>query len=90
MIEQSATIQNEQGIHCRPSALILNAIQGFEGDISIQADDQLVPLKSVLDLMSLGLEQGRTITIRVDGGDEESMCQRLVELFETNFDFPPR
>lgn len=41
-------------------------------------------------LIALGLEAGTSIAIRVEGPDEESQCKRLVDLFETHFDFPHR
>jgi phosphocarrier protein len=88
MIEKTATIQNEQGIHCRPASVILNEMKGYTGDIHIFADGRGAKLMSVMGLLGLGLERGRTITIRVDGPDEEAVCGSLVDLFEYNFDFP--
>jgi hypothetical protein len=41
-------------------------------------------------LISMGLRQGQGITIQVEGPDEEKVCRQLTELFETEFDFPPR
>lgn len=41
-------------------------------------------------LIGLGLEEGTEIVVRVEGPDEEDQCRRLVELFETHFDFPHR
>ena len=90
MIERSATVRNEMGIHCRPSAVILEAVKDYEGVILVTSESGDANLKSVLELISLGLFRGADVTIRVEGPDEEAMCSRLVELFETHFDFPPR
>ncbi len=90
MIELTATVQNEMGIHCRPSAAILNATKDYPGDITVTAPAGEARLKSVLELISLGLIQGTDVTVSVSGPDEEGMCRTLVELFETHFDFPPR
>ena len=43
-----------------------------------------------MELIGLGLGAGSTILIRVEGPDEEEQCARLVELFETHYDFPHR
>jgi hypothetical protein len=43
-----------------------------------------------MSIIALGLEAGTEIIIRVEGPDEEDQCRRLVELFETEFDFPQR
>jgi phosphocarrier protein HPr len=90
MIELAATIQNEMGIHCRPSATILSATRDYPGDITVTAPAGDTHLKSVLELISLGLVKGTGIAISVSGREEERMCRELVELFQTHFDFQPR
>lgn len=88
MVEKEATVRNRYGIHCRPSAVIIKAIKEYGGEILVSAESGEANLRSVFDLISLGLAQGAQCTIRVSGPDEESVCEHLVELFETDFDFP--
>ena len=90
MVEATATVQNAQGIHCRPSAVILKAAEEYAGDIVVSNRNGEADLSSVLQLLGLGLCSGDRVNIRVSGPDEEAMCRRFVELFETRFDFPPR
>jgi len=47
-----------------------------------------VDVKSILAVVGLGLSQGTTVEISVSGEDEAAICSRMVELFETGFDFP--
>ena len=89
MIERTATIHNSHGIHCRPSAVIVQAANQYSGRIQILAESGQTDLRSLLALVSLGLEAGDNVRIRVSGPDEERLCDRLVELFERRFDFPP-
>lgn len=89
MIELLATVRNEMGIHCRPSAVIVKECNGYAGHISVTAASGTADLRSLMDLFRLGLEQGDRVSIRVSGPDEARMCARLVEIFERNFDFPP-
>ena len=44
-------------------------------------------LTSILDLLTMGLQKGETVTISVTGEKEEELCKKLAELFETEFDF---
>jgi phosphocarrier protein HPr len=90
MVEKTATIQNANGIHCRPSAVIIKEAQDYAGEITIIAESGETDLRSVISLLCLGRSEGTTITIRVSGPDEAAFCARLVVLFETLFDFPPR
>jgi phosphotransferase system HPr (HPr) family protein len=91
MIEHKATVQNSAGIHCRPSAVIVKEARRYsECDIRVSAISGMCNPGSVLALISMGLEQGAVVNIQVSGPDEEAVCARMVELFERNYDFPPR
>lgn len=87
MIQLQATIQNEHGIHCRPTALIIKSIGNYDGRIEIICGNGRSNPRSMLGLMSLGLAKGVCITIEVEGPDENGMAARLKDLFETEFDF---
>ncbi|MEI6563258.1 MAG: HPr family phosphocarrier protein [bacterium] len=89
MIERLATIRNEQGIHCRPSAKIVTEASKCPSQIRVFAEAGEADLRSLLSLVSLGLQEGTTIRVQVSGGDEATVCDRIVELFETKYDFPP-
>lgn len=89
MIERSATIRNGQGIHCRPSAKIVTEASRHPSLIRVLSGSGEADLHSLLSLVSLGLQEGTTIRIQVTGGDEAAVCDRIVELFETQFDYPP-
>ena len=87
MTERDAIIQNEHGIHCRPTAVIIKSIGDYAGEITIDCGGSTADPRSMLALMSLCLVKGTALTIRVNGPGEEEMADRLKELFETNFDF---
>ncbi len=90
MVETKAVVQNEAGIHCRPSAILVKEGCAYAGEILVTADSGTCTLTSALELIMLGLEKGATVNIQVSGPDEEEEAKKLVELFETHFDFPPR
>jgi phosphocarrier protein HPr len=90
MFEAKAIVQNEAGIHCRPSAILVTEGSAYPGEILITADSGTCTLTSALECIMLGLEPGAEVTIQVSGPDEEAYCKKLVELFETHFDFPPK
>ena len=89
MTSRQATIHNEYGIHCRPSAVITSEVKDCPGQIAV-VDDRGVSAdpRSIMSLLSLGLTRGKTVTVTVEGPGEEEICSRLVELLETDFDFP--
>jgi phosphocarrier protein len=90
MIEMNATIQNARGIHVRPACVIYKAVENFTGQITLGVARQEISLTSIMDLICLGLGKGDMVRISVEGNDETGECSKLVELFETHFDFPTR
>ncbi len=90
MFEAKAVIQNEAGIHCRPSAILVTEGSSYPGEILVTAPTGTCDLKSALECIMLGMEKGTEITIQVTGPDEEAYAVKLAQLFETHFDFPPQ
>lgn len=89
MVIGKAIVRNEQGIHCRPSSVIIKATMQMEGDLTATTEHGRCDLKSMMGLLSLGLCPGAEVEIRVSGEQEKENCRMLVELFEREYDFPP-
>lgn len=88
MQKKTVTIRNKAGIHCRPSSAIMMAADTFPGcKFSVLTTRGTTELNSILDLLSLGLQQGDEVEISVTGPKEEEACDKLAELFATEFDF---
>jgi phosphotransferase system HPr (HPr) family protein len=73
--------------------VILNAIKQEFPFHSFQlntTDGESVELDSILALISLGMAQGTTVELEVEGPDEAKAVKRIGDLLEYEFDFPPR
>ena len=67
----------------------MREVGAYAGTVRAEAGGVVCDFSSVMSLMALGLLPGSTVTIRVEGPGEDAFCDRVVELFETRFDFPP-
>jgi len=86
---QKIIVLNKHGLHARPSAKIFEKVlmpHGGKLELYFVLDEQgQVPIKSVFDLMSLGLEQGTPVNLKLkfkgetDGNSEKS-AQLLSEI----------
>lgn len=75
-------IKNKAGLHARPSSLFVQTATEFDADIIVKCDDEEVNGKSIMGLMLLAAEQGRTLVLEADGEDESEMLEALKELIE--------
>ena len=75
------TIKDELGIHARPAGLL---VKEFESECTITKDGKTKKLTQLMMLMSLGVKQGDTVTVSVDGADEDAAVAALKEFFENN------
>ena len=90
MVERKIMIRNRAGIHCRPASAILMAVRDFPNcRFRITCAKGESELDGVLSLLSLGLEAGDELTLRVAGPEAEQACARVAELLSREYDFPP-
>ncbi len=75
-------IRNKAGLHARPSSLFVQTATEFDADIIVKCDDEEVNGKSIMGLMLLAAEQGRTLVLEADGEDADEMLDALKELIE--------
>ena len=79
-----STIKDELGIHARPAGLLVKEAKKFESECTITKDGKTKKLTQLMMLMSLGVKQGDTVTVSVDGADEDAAVASLKEFFENN------
>ena len=88
MFCKNIKIINKDGIHCRPSSIIMQKVQEYPDCLFIiESSKGEIDLSSILGLISLGLECGDSVSIKVEGPDEEKVCEEIAEIFSTNFGF---
>jgi phosphocarrier protein HPr len=77
-------IKDELGIHARPAGLIVKEASKFSSSIIIQKGDKSSDAKRLFALMSLGARNADTISVSIDGEDEEAAYEEMKQLFEAN------
>lgn len=86
MFTQTVTIQNEQGFHVRPAQLFSEKAGQFGGEVHLRTSEgRSADCKSMLELMTLGIEQGAVLTIEANGDGEQEVVEALVQLVESKF-----
>ncbi|WMJ86547.1 HPr family phosphocarrier protein [Anaerocolumna sp. MB42-C2] len=84
MKEFSYTIKDELGIHARPAGMLVKEAGKFTSNISITKEDKSADIKRLFALMGLGVKNGDTVTVKIDGDDEEAAYDSLKHFFEAS------
>ena len=65
--------------------MLVRTASKFDADVYLQRDGYEINGKSVIGVMTLAAEQGATLTLLVDGDDEEAAADAIADLFDSGF-----
>jgi len=75
------TIKDPVGIHARPAGLLGKKAKEFpETVITFEKDGKSAAATKLMALMSLGVKCGETVTVKIEGGDEDAAAA-AIEIF---------
>ncbi|MCC7085787.1 MAG: HPr family phosphocarrier protein [Pirellulales bacterium] len=81
----TAVVKHPLGIHLRPASLIVGLAKKYQAKIEIVRDRQRVDGRSILDLLTMAIEQGSEVRIEAIGPDAEEAATALAELIASDF-----
>lgn len=79
MIRKSITIGISNGLEARPIAMLVQVASQYTSNIYLESEARKVNAKSIMGMMSLGLNNGENVTVSVDGADEEEAMKSIEE-----------
>lgn len=86
MITKHIVIKLKEGFHIRPAQLFSEMAAKYKSDILVVTDTgETADAKSILSLMTLGLQEGSKISIEANGPDNQDAVYALTHLIESNF-----
>ncbi len=83
MIQKSIRIKLETGLEARPVAMLVQVASQFDSTVYLGADNKRVNAKSIMGMMSMGLESGAEVLVTADGTDEESAVAEIEKFLTT-------
>ena len=84
MIKKSMTIQLQSGLEARPVALLVQVASQHECSIYVEADNKKVNAKSIMGMMTLGLDSGEEVVVSATGADEEAAIAEIEKYLSAN------
>jgi phosphotransferase system HPr (HPr) family protein len=79
-------VQNSEGLHARPAAVFVSKAARFASRIQVRnatSGSQWADAKSILGVLTLGVEPGHEVEIAIDGPDEEQAAAELKGLIDS-------
>ena len=77
MINKEITIRLENGLEARPVALLVQVASQYDSSVYLETSDKRVNAKSIMGMMSLGLDIGEKVNVVVDGADEKAALEGI-------------
>ena len=77
MTKRSIRINLQSGLEASPVALLVQEASKYESTIYIQSGDKRVNAKSIMGMMSLGLNNGEELEVSADGDDEQAAVEGI-------------
>ena len=87
MVSKSVVVQNQVGLHARPATFFIQKANEFKSSIWVEVaqEDKRVNAKSLLGVLSLGIDKGTEIVLIADGADEDDAISTLMALIDSDF-----
>jgi phosphotransferase system HPr (HPr) family protein len=82
------TVTHPVGLHARPAAEFVKLAAKYPCAIKItnmSMAGKTVNAKSILSVLTLGVQQGHVVLLETDGEREDEAMQALSELIQSNF-----
>ena len=78
------TITDPVGIHARPAGILVKEIKKYTSTVTVAKGDKAVNALKLMALMGMGIKQGDTVKVTVEGADEEAAATAIEAFFKAN------
>ena len=78
------TIKDEVGIHARPAGLLAKKAKEYESTITIEKGGKTAVATKLMAIMGMGVKCGDTVSVTVEGADEEKAAAEMEAFFNAN------
>ena len=85
MLKKQITIINKLGLHARAAVKLVNTASRFTSQSHVIYNQRRIDAKNVMEIMVLGINQGKTIELEIDGEDEALALEAIEKLIMDRF-----
>ena len=82
MVNQTAVVASEDGLHLRPAGEFAKLASSFKSEITLRVGTKSINGKKVVSILSGNIGKGDRVKIYCDGDDEDEALEALVQKIE--------
>ena len=76
---KAVRIQLNGGLEARHVAMLVQVASQHDSTVNLESEGKKVNAKSIMGMMSLGLDRGEMVTVIADGPDEEVAVEDIAK-----------
>ena len=77
MVRSNVTVKMSGGLETRPIAMLVQLASQFQSKVHLESGEKSVNAKSIMGMMTLGIDNGDDVTVTADGPDEAEAVEKL-------------
>ena len=77
MTKKVVEIKLQNGLEARPVAMLVQVASRYDSSVYLETCGKKVNAKSIMGMMSLGLDLGEEVTVIADGSDETVAVENI-------------
>jgi len=85
-IEEEIVVNNRHGLHARPAAIFVQIANKFDSSVMLKKDNEVVDGKSIIAILSLGVNTGSKVQLIIEGEDAQEAFLELKNFLESQDD----
>jgi phosphocarrier protein HPr len=76
-ITEVIEVSNSHGLHVRPASIFVQIASKYDSSVQLEKDGEAVDGKSIIAILSLGINRGMKVNLVVDGVDAHEAFEEL-------------
>ena len=85
MIKTPVVVKADKGLDGRPIALLVQEASQYASKVYIQVGEKNINAKSIMGMMTLGLDNGEEVTVTANGKDESEAMDGVEKYLSSPF-----
>jgi len=81
-IEKDIVVEKRHGLHARPATIFVQLANKFNSSVKVEKDGEIVDGKSIIAILSLGVNKGMRVRLIIEGDDSRDALDNLGKFLE--------